>query len=456
MGGNIFISYRRSDSQGVAGRLFDQLAKQFSRRALFMDVDTIAPGSDFVAAIDSHIAQCAVLLAVIGPRWLDAADEGGRRRLDDPKDFVQIEIAAALRRRVHVIPVLVDGAAMMHAADLPEDLQDLARRNGIELRHTRFTADAEQLMAAIKKVMPALGRRRLIVPASLLGTAAAVLIAAFSGVLPIPGLRQASLPKEGSGRSFQDCTTCPELVVAPAGHFMMGAGPDIRENAPDEQPRHEVAFAAPFAVGRYAVTFAEWDAAQLDPDWVRITERPLRKPDDRGWGRGHRPVIDVSWEDAEAFAKWLAAKTGKRYELLSKSEREYVTRAGTTTLFWWGNEISPKQANYDSSGLNPSDAASNAQKTLPVDSFAPNPWGLYNVHGNVEDWVEDCYRPNYDAAPRDGTARPAADCPPGDRVTRGGSWIADPSLLRASSRRRVSEKTRSSFIGFRIVREVGP
>lgn len=146
----IFINYRRDDAPGVAGRLYDYLAKKFSRRDLFMDVDAIKPGLDFVKQLDNQVSNCDVLLALIGPHWLNATDEKGQRRLAADRDYVRIEIAAALKRDIPVIPVLVDGARMPSEDELPEDLANLSRRHALELRHTRFAADADAIVASLK------------------------------------------------------------------------------------------------------------------------------------------------------------------------------------------------------------------------------------------------------------------------------------------------------------------
>ena len=153
MADTIFINYRREDSTGAAGRLHDRLAQAFGRKNLFMDVDHIPPGVDFVEHLNSQVAACDIILVVIGPRWLDAKDEGGQRQLHDPDDFVAIEIAAALTRNIRVIPVLVDGARMPKASELPESLQQLVRRQAVEVRHSQFGRDAEAL---IKKIQPSL------------------------------------------------------------------------------------------------------------------------------------------------------------------------------------------------------------------------------------------------------------------------------------------------------------
>ncbi len=156
--GGIFINYRRSDAPGVAGRLFDHLAKEFPRHDLFIDVDAMKPGLDFVEQLDAQVSRCELLLAIIGPHWLTAVNEKGRRRLDDDNDYVRIELASALKRNIPVIPVLVEGVTMPSENDLPADLKPLARRQALELRHTRFAADADAIAAVLKNTLPRRGR----------------------------------------------------------------------------------------------------------------------------------------------------------------------------------------------------------------------------------------------------------------------------------------------------------
>jgi hypothetical protein len=149
----IFISYRRSDAEGEAGRLFDDLVKQFGENTVFMDVSAIEAGRDFRKAIDENIANCGVVLAIIGPEWLDTKDANGTRRLDDPSDFVRIETASALRRDIPVIPVLMRGAKMPRGEQLPEELKDLAYRNCVELTHVRWKSDIRLLIDALRPLV---------------------------------------------------------------------------------------------------------------------------------------------------------------------------------------------------------------------------------------------------------------------------------------------------------------
>lgn len=203
--GAIFISYRRDDSEGHAGRLAEDLAERFGRDAVFFDVDTIAPGEDFRRAIDDNVARCGVLLAVIGPRWLEAA-AGGTRRLDDPGDFVRLEIAAALRRKIPVVPVLVQGAKMPQAAVLPADLSELAYRNAVELSHARWGSDVDVLARSLaarvgaapasRDAVAATSKRRFW-PAAL---ALLVMAGAAAAFLMQPGPKHPPPPNDDSAR----------------------------------------------------------------------------------------------------------------------------------------------------------------------------------------------------------------------------------------------------------------
>ena len=190
MRGNVFINYRREDSAGWTGRLHDRMACELPARRIFIDVDNIEPGENFAHKLDEQVAQCDVFLPVIGPRWLAVSDEGGNRRIDNPADFVRIEIASAIRRdNVHIIPVLVDGARMPSENDLPDELRSLVQRNALEISGKRFHRDAQHLVEAVKASLPWRVRHfrglRRAAAASVLLAAAAVLIAAIaSGALP--------------------------------------------------------------------------------------------------------------------------------------------------------------------------------------------------------------------------------------------------------------------------------
>jgi formylglycine-generating enzyme required for sulfatase activity len=255
-------------------------------------------------------------------------------------------------------------------------------------------------------------------------------------------------PGDGKTEYFKDCPTCPEMVVVPAGSFTMGS-PTNEAGRVDGEAQVRVSIAAPFAAGKYSVTFNEWDACVADGGCNGY------KPADQGWGRGKHPVINVNWDDAKAYASWLSRKTGKTYRLLSDAEREYVTRASTTTPFWWGASITPKQANYDGNYTYGGGAKGEyRQRTVPVDSFEPNPWGLYLVHGNVWEWTEDCWNDSNNGNPGDGRARTTGTCT--QRVLRGGSWLDDPQFLRSANRFGYSTDDRDYYYCFRLARTLNP
>ena len=201
------------------------------------------------------------------------------------------------------------------------------------------------------------------------------------------------------GRKFRDCEECPELVVVPSGSYEMGSPSWEEGRSGDEGPVHRVSIAEPFAVGVHEVTFREWDAC-------RRAGGCSHNPGDRGWGRGDRPVIDVSWKDAREYMRWLSRKTGAEYRLLSESEWEYVARAETSGPFHFGSTISPEHANYDGNFAYGSGRKGRYRKrTVPVGSFPANGFRLHDVHGNVWEWVEDCWHGSYRGAPSNGGVR---------------------------------------------------
>ncbi len=245
--------------------------------------------------------------------------------------------------------------------------------------------------------------------------------------------------------SFTECAHCPEMVVVPAGSFTMGSPATEAGRGANEGPESRVTFGRPFAVARTAVTFEEWDAC------VAAGGCNGYRPGDEGRPRGRYPVVNVSWEDAQAYLTWLSKATGKPYRLLSEAEREYVTRAGATTPFWWGGSISTRQANYDGTvAYGGENKGEFRQRALPVDAFAENAFGLHQVHGNVNEWVTDCWRDTYQDASADGTAWTAGAC--SRRALRGGSWYDGPEHLRAAARIGFYPGYRSNKIGFRVAR----
>jgi formylglycine-generating enzyme required for sulfatase activity len=251
------------------------------------------------------------------------------------------------------------------------------------------------------------------------------------------------------GQSFKECAQeCPEMVVVPAGSFMMGA-PSTESQVSgytNQIPQHTVAIAKPFAVSKYELIFADWDACIAGGGCNGY------KPNDQRWGRDQQPVINVNWDDAQAYVAWLSQVTGKTYRLLSEAEYEYATRAGATTAYPWGDDIKVNgQAMANCYGCG---SKWDNSQTAPVGSFPPNKFGLYDMVGNVGEWTEDCVHTNYNGAPTDGSAWLAdkdSDCT--NRMVRGGSWSYAPLYLRSAFRTRGAPPANRSFnIGFHVAR----
>jgi len=238
------------------------------------------------------------------------------------------------------------------------------------------------------------------------------------------------------GDVFRDCPNCPELVVVPSGLFIMGSNGKRKT----EKPARRVNITKPFAIGRYEITFKEWFAC-LDAGAC------THNPDDHKWGRKGRPVINVTWDQVEAYTKWLTRETGFTYRLPSESEWEYAHRAGTTTDFWWGDSAGENNANCK-------DCKSkwSAKSSAPVGSFKPNPFGLYDTAGNLFEWVSDCWNPDHRGAPKTTAPRKEGNC--NFRVIRGGSFYYFNKVSRASYRAKNPPGVKSYWLGFRVVREL--
>jgi formylglycine-generating enzyme required for sulfatase activity len=241
------------------------------------------------------------------------------------------------------------------------------------------------------------------------------------------------------GVTFRDCSNCPAMVRLSAGSFLIGSPASEAGRGDDEDPQRILRVRA-FAIGAYTVTFDEWDAC--------VSARGCsRTPSDWGWGRGRRPVINVSWNDAQQYVRWLTQKTGHTYRLPSEVEWEYAARAGTTTAYYWGDKVGRGHANCGGCG-SPWDSS---WQTAPAGSFDPNPWGLYDMLGNVEQWTQDCYHYSYRDAPSDGSAWTGGDCR--GRVVRGGSWLSDPREVRAARSIHYYATFCSRYLGFRVARD---
>lgn len=252
-----------------------------------------------------------------------------------------------------------------------------------------------------------------------------------------------------AGRSFRDCDACPEMVEIPTGTFMMGS---LEEHGwSQERPIHEVTIEKRYAIGKYEVTFDEWDACVADGGCDGYS------PDDNGWGRGRQPVISISLDDAHSYVDWLAEKTGEDYRLPSEAEWEYAARAGTDTLFWWGDEIGVNNAACNRCG-----SEWDTKQPAPVGTFKPNPFGLYDVVGNVTEWVEDCASDGYENTPTDGSAN--LECTGANsrlNVMRGGGFsIGETETLKRPERSSARlfniamDRTFGNSNGFRVAKSL--
>jgi formylglycine-generating enzyme required for sulfatase activity len=235
------------------------------------------------------------------------------------------------------------------------------------------------------------------------------------------------------------------MVTIPAGEFLMGSTDSEEDGGGHESPQHPVSISQPFALGKFEVTFAEWDACVAGGGCSH-------QPRDSDWGRGTRPVINVSWNDAQMYVRWLSQKTGHVYRLPSEAEWEYAARAGSEAARYWGASIGYGLANCFGCG-GQWDAklrsTSHWPQTAPVGSFPANAFGLHDMLGNVWEWVEDCYHYSYRGAPTDGSAWKGGDC---DRVLRGGSYTSKPGEVRSAARHGDEPSNWYRYYGFRVMR----
>ena len=243
--------------------------------------------------------------------------------------------------------------------------------------------------------------------------------------------------------SFRECAKdCPVMIVLPTGSYMMGSPDSENGHEPSESPQVSVTIARPLAVSKYPVTFDDWDTCVSVGGCTRNSESEF--------GRGQMPVINVSWDEAKRYVAWLSLMTGKPYRLLSEAEWEYAARAGSTTAYPWGDDVGNGNANCKRCG-----SKWDGKQTSPVGSFKPNAFGLFDMQGNVFQWVEDCYQGTLSGATTDGSALLRPSCK--RRVVRGGSWYDSPDYLRSANRSRGDPSdSRDDELGFRIARTLTP
>jgi formylglycine-generating enzyme required for sulfatase activity len=450
----IFICYRRDDSQYAAYLLRDRLRVAFPGNAIFLDVENIKPGEIFPDKLQQALSNCRVLLPIIGPLWLDAQDARGARRLDDPNDYVRLEIATALSQGIRVIPILLANTPMPRGDNLPDDLQKLASSQYLEVRTTSLNDDVARLIKSIKSDNDS-------------SSDGSLQLAIEVG--PIEQSRIVhTIPGNGRNQWFRDVSISPEMVVVPPGAFWMGAPREEKGSRECERPQLWVTISKPFMVGRFAVTVDEFQAFCMSSGYVPERGASYSSGGQRTFDKEryyyapgfkqdlNHPVVCVNWHDARAYVQWLSERTGRAYRLLTSAEWEYACRAGTTTAYWWGPAISRKKAHWGDDGI--LGLPSFTPGTMPVDSFEPNPWGLYQMHGNVEEWCEDNVHETYSVWPTDGSAWKGGTAWNEDtdalRVKRGGAWNHNEYALRSASRSGDFASVRDFENGFRIARSL--
>lgn len=486
---DIFISYTREDlacARAIAHYL------EHEGWTVFWD-QTIPAGKTWREVVGKELAgaKCVLVLwssSSIESRWVqEEADEGERRGilvpalLEDvlpPIGFRSIQ-AADLKewdpKRLASLPssFLADIASVAGGPFAGKGSLDKAM---LEQASVRSDAPQAPLKSDFELAANMVGSE----PRALGGAYAALIVASLVVVVLVVSfslyLRQAKLPgtiestespmqtpatvlnlrddpkattrPQESLEELQDCSICPIMVVVPAGHFTMGSPTHEPERDADEGPAHKVRVRA-FAIGRFEVTFAEFDHCVQDG---ACDERP----DDQGWGRGTRPVMNVSWNEAQSYVKWLSRRTGASYRLPSEAEWEYAARADTSTPFFFGETISADQANYNSNhSYNGGPTGEYLGRTAPIGSYPGNAFGLHDMHGNVWEWVADCWQDNYASASGDGDAH-MGDDPCNGRILRGGSWYNKPHSLRAANRFGVGAGNKSDDIGFRVTKTLSP
>jgi formylglycine-generating enzyme required for sulfatase activity len=432
----IFLAHAREDKPEVRRLYADLKARGLEP---WLDEFDLVPGQIWKVEIPNAIRQAGIFLACLSSRSVEKVG------------YVQNEFRLALSAfgerppgSIYLVPVRLDECTVpdLQIPDRGLSLQDI---HWVDLWQE---GGFQRLVGAIED---AFGIAPLSAGAG----------EQTSTVIPVPEhgaerlAEQQGKPAVGNlapGRVFRDVDApwCPELVVIPTGEFMMGSTEAERQWAikqdakqkrvASEKPEHRVKIEHRLAIGCYPVTFEEWDRYADDGAWHRSECLKPYRPHDEDWGRGKQPLINVSWDDIQGYLRWLRGKTGHLYRLLSEAEWEYACRAGLKTRYHVGSKITHHDANF----------GEKVGRTTEVGFYTPNAWGLYDMHGNVWEWVEDCWNNNYHGAPDDGSAWTSGDC--SCRVVRGGSWGSPKPNLRSAYRNKRKADDRDNVVGFRVAR----
>ena len=376
---------------------------------------------------------------VVDPSFLRSLEAAWRAAEDDI--WRQAQAAGTIEAATRYLRAYPDGRHTTAARERIQQLQDAAQRR--------------ELLESIQRELVRLGRDIDINGTLDAATAQELRDYRISKGHPedapvdrslLQKLRDLSRWPPQPGDTFVDCPSCPPMVVIPGGQFVMGSPPDELLRVANEGPQHRVTVPR-FALARTEVTFDQYRHCVQAGACSYL-------PRDEGWGKGDRPVIKVSVENAGDYVRWLSDVTGRRYRLPSEAEWEYAARGGTTTRFHTGDCLNPNQANFDARRpVGECPEGERVGKTLPVASFPPNPFGLFDMHGNVREWTLDCWNPSYEGAPADGSAWIGGDC--SRAVLRSGSWRNAGGKLRSASRTRPSGTFHNDHTGFRPAVSVG-
>lgn len=422
MSAAIFISYRRGDTTPQAIAIADWLSREFGKDCVFMDLQSVKYTEDFVLRLDEQLAQCQVMLVLIGPNWLETSDNG-TRWLDRQDNFARLEVCTALASpKVRVLPVLLD-AKMPSEGELPPAMRQLARRHGMPFRFGSFAADSRHLIASLREI-----------------------VRCPDEPPPLPEWANAD-GDDGFGHwaDIRVDNVVQRLRWIRRGEFTMGSPDDELDRSADEGPQHRVRLSQGFWLADTACTQALWIAVMQDKNPAYFQ------------GNSHNPVEQVSHDDALRFLIQLGNRLGFSANPLLPTEAqwEYACRAGTTTPFSFGQQISANQVNHN--GNHPYGAGPKGvfrKRTVPVKSLPPNPFGLFEMHGNVWEWCADGAGRNYAHALADGIVKDPVELPaaaPGaPRALRGGSWNVGACGVRAACRLNFPRTFLNRFVGFRI------
>lgn len=451
---DILINYRRRDSAIAAHVLYEVLNEHFPNQA-FIDIDKIAPATDFTAVLREALRTCSVMISLIGHHWLSES-------LESRSNWVRLEIESALSlAHVTIIPTLLDGAEMPSPEALPRSIHALTKLNATSVPAKGYRAAVRDILVPLIKTALEEAEKRRAKPTK--------------KVVPI------------EGDKFRDEDILPLMSVVPRGRFKRGSPESEKGSTEAERPVSQVTIASRIAVSVFPITAFEWNKACESGLGAHssIGVRDIRAANevshlaavariseggdflsyltDGAFRERLYPATGITWDAARAYCDWATGRTGRHYRLLSEAEWEYCCRAATNSAYATGNEITFAQANFNRRykprhqrvGGNASGLPEGAPR--PVSACFENAFGLFGMHGNVWEWVEDCYHDNYEGAPDDHSSW--IDTPRQDvKVLRGGCFASDFRRLRSASRGKAPALSASikdiSKIGFRVACEL--